>query len=691
MTQKKQTSNPIKNLARHSRAGGNLNNKDVNLKTENINTLITNNLDIWTSAIQSKSRTGRGTNKTYELYGIKKLRALILDLAVRGLLVPQDPNDEPASELLKRIAAEKEQLIKEKKIRNQYSFHEINDKEIPFEIPKLWRFSRFGNVTFNRDGERKPVSQINRKNMQGQFDYYGASGVIDKVNDYLFDKTLLLIGEDGANLISRKTPIAFLAHGKYWVNNHAHVIDGISLEFLKYLALFINSITLEPYITGTAQPKMNQVKMNSIVIAIPPEEEQKRIVTKVDELMVLCDQLEQHTDASIKAHKLLVENLLNALIQAKDHTTFQAAWQRITEHFDTLFTTEHSIDQLKQTILQLAVMGKLVPQDPNDEPACELLKKIATEKQKLIKQGAIKKQKPLPEISEEEKPFELPEGWEFVRFANLAIRMGSGATPRGGKNAYVDKGIPFLRSQNIRNSGLKMFDVAYITDEIHKKMSNTTVYPNDLLLNITGGSLGRSTIFPEMYQEANVSQHVSIIRLLSQVDVRFMHFCILSPHVQEMIWSRQVGVAREGLSKKVMEQFEIPLPPLKEQLRIVSKIDKLRALCDQMKSQIIDSKKTQTKITDSLMVKLFGIQTKTSQKKEAKTEMKILTTLSIGDNQTFNDQSLAAIIKKEGGSADAKLVWSRSKLNLPEFYKQLKKEIEAGYIYKPLKAMTEHI
>lgn len=150
----------------------------------------------------------------------------------------------------------------------------------------------------NRDGERKPVSADERSTRKGEFDYYGASGVIDKIDKFLFDKPLLLIGEDGANLISRSTPIAFIARGKYWVNNHAHVLDGISENFLRYIELYINAIDLEPYVTGTAQPKMNQAKMNSIIIALAPEAEQIRIVAKVDELIAICDTLKSRITAA---------------------------------------------------------------------------------------------------------------------------------------------------------------------------------------------------------------------------------------------------------------------------------------------------------------------------------------------------------------------------------------------------------
>jgi type I restriction enzyme S subunit len=306
----------------------------------------------------------------------------------------------------------------------------------------------------------------------------------------------------------------------------------------------------------------------------------------------------------------LVEVLLAALLPSTSKSAegssdstedFQTSWQRIAEHFDVLFTTELSIEQLKQTILQLAVMGKLVPQNPSDEPASVLLKKIAEEKAQLIADKKIKKQKPLPTITDEEKPFELPSGWMFERLGNLTSRLGSGSTPRGGRSAYIDKGIIFLRSQNVWNDGLKLDDTAYISDKTHNKMVNTHVFPNDVLLNITGASLGRSTIFPEKLTTANVSQHVTIIRLLEERMCEFVHLGIMSPLVQKLVWGRQVGMAIEGLSKKVLEQFEFPVPPLAEQHRIVAKVDELMALCEQLKARLSDAQTTQLHLADAVV------------------------------------------------------------------------------------------
>ena len=237
-----------------------------------------------------------------------RLKKSILHQAVQGKLVPQDPADEPAEILLERIRSEKQRLIREGKIkkekhesvifRRDNSHYEIVDgvercidEELPFEIPKNWCWTRFGTALINRDAERIPLSVDERSRLEKRYDYYGASGVIDKVDRFLFEKPLLLIGEDGANLLLRSKPIAFIATGQYWVNNHAHVLDSVEGLSLDYVALYINAINLAPYVTGTAQPKMNQEKMNFILIPIPPTNEQHLIVAKVQELCSICDQL----------------------------------------------------------------------------------------------------------------------------------------------------------------------------------------------------------------------------------------------------------------------------------------------------------------------------------------------------------------------------------------------------------------
>ena len=237
----------------------------------------------------------------------ESLKKSILQEAVQGKLVPQDPSDEPAEALLERIRAEKQRLIKEGKIkkdkhesvifrRDNSHYEKLDgverciDDETPFEIPENWCWVRFGTALVNRDAERIPLSVSQREKLDKKYDYYGASGVIDKVDRYLFDKPLLLVGEDGANLLLRSKPIAFIASGQYWVNNHAHVIDAVAGVDLRYIALFINATNLAPYVTGTAQPKMNQEKLNSILVPLPPTNEQRRIVSAFEGIAAIIQQ-----------------------------------------------------------------------------------------------------------------------------------------------------------------------------------------------------------------------------------------------------------------------------------------------------------------------------------------------------------------------------------------------------------------
>ncbi len=224
---------------------------------------------------------------------IRQTRSRVLDLAVRGKLTEQRPEDGSAAELLARVREEKQRLIATGKIKKEKPLPEITEDEKTFNIPASWEWCRLGSIMINRDSERIPLSVDERNKLEKKFDYYGASGIIDKVDKYLFDKTLLLIAEDGANLLARNSPIAFLAKGKYWVNNHAHVLDCIedtlSMEYIMY---FVNAITLAKYVTGTAQPKMNQEKMNSIPIPLPPLAEQKRIVEKIEQIFSVLNRIE---------------------------------------------------------------------------------------------------------------------------------------------------------------------------------------------------------------------------------------------------------------------------------------------------------------------------------------------------------------------------------------------------------------
>ncbi|MFW6333433.1 MAG: restriction endonuclease subunit S, partial [Thermodesulfobacteriota bacterium] len=388
--------------------------------------LITDHMDIWTGAQIQTANGGPGRGKNgygQPIYGIKKLRELILELAVRGKLVPQDPDDEPASVLLDKIAEERKQLIKEGKIKKQKELLDIGEDEKPFELPDGWEWAKLGNFVYLEMGQSPPSKFYNQNNdgipfFQGKADFNDLYPTprywCTQPNKYAYP---------GDVLLSVRAPVGptNISDINCCIGRGLAALRPLAMVSTKFLLALMRAFQnkLEEKATGTTFVAVSKTDVESLSTPIPPLSEQNRIVAKVDELMALCDQLEQQQTDNNATHQTLVETLLTSLTAATDPKDFDESWQRIANHFDTLFTTEQSIDHLKQTILQLAVMGRLVPQDPDDEPASVLLEKIAKEKARLVKEGKIKRQKKLPEIGEDEKPFELPLGWKWVRFNQL--------------------------------------------------------------------------------------------------------------------------------------------------------------------------------------------------------------------------------------------------------------------------------
>lgn len=257
-------------------------------------------------------------------------------------------------------------------------------------------------------------------------------------------------------------------------------------------------------------------------------------------------------------------------------------------YWNHLTTAPDAIAAFRRVILDLAVRGQLTTDwraaNPKTEPASELLKRIKKEKTKLIAAKKLRAEKPLPETNADETPFEVPPGWLWCRLFDLCEKTGSGSTPSGGKSAYTEAGIPFLRSQNVHDHGLELSDVALISEAIHESMSGTKVRPNDLLLNITGGSIGRCSIVPPEVVEANVSQHVAIIRPVEPKLSRYLHIEIRSAVFKTQTDGAQTGAGREGLPKNKMDLFPIPLPPLAEQAAIVERVEALMGLCDRLEA-----------------------------------------------------------------------------------------------------------
>lgn len=287
------------------------------------------------------------------------------------------------------------------------------------------------------------------------------------------------------------------------------------------------------------------------------------------------------------------------------------------EKFEKECSSQQSIlTLLRQQILQDAISGKLTADwrasvraglraCPDIEPANKLLEQIKAEKEKLIAEKKIKKEKPLPPISEDEVPFELPEGWEWCRLGEVTKRTGAGSTPRGGKSAYIEGGIKFIRSQNVYNSGLVLDDIVYIPEKTHEKMSNTKVFGSDLLLNITGGSIGRCAIVPSDFDEGNVNQHVSVLRFVDSSFSDFLHKVIISNYFQKEIVNSQTGAGREGLPKYRMDRILIPLPPRAEQKAIVTKVEKLMKYTSQLEKKITQNANNAKTLMQAFLGEIF--------------------------------------------------------------------------------------
>jgi type I restriction enzyme, S subunit len=278
---------------------------------------------------------------------------------------------------------------------------------------------------------------------------------------------------------------------------------------------------------------------------------------------------------------------VSAVLKAREpNARYLAALQPpLVEHFELVASAPGGLARLRELILTLAVSGSLMPQDRNDEPASVLLEQIHTEKSRLIAEGKTHRAKQHPEIRAHEIPFNLPPGWVWVRLGTLLQKIGSGSTPLGGKEVYVPSGIKFLRSQNVWNDGLRLDGVVFITPQMHAQMAGTVVRANDLLFNITGASIGRCAVVPADFDEANVSQHVTIVRPVLTALNAYLHKVLISRRVQQSVRDVQVGVSREGLSVAKLSDFLIPLPPLAEQVRIVGRVDELMHLCDALEAK----------------------------------------------------------------------------------------------------------
>lgn len=579
--------------------------------------LITDHIDIWTSAILAKSTSGRGSNKKHELYGITKLRELILELAVRGKLVPQDSNDEPASILLEQIAAEKAQLVKEGKIKKSKPLAEISEDEKLFDVSQGWTWCRLQDIGHDW-GQKKP---------DVDFTYIDVGSVNKELG--LIESAKVVSTEEApsrARKLVKKGTVIYSTVRPYLLNIAVvdkdffpepiastafaiiHPLEGVSSSFVyRYLRSPSFVSYVESCQTGIAYPAINDKQFFNGLIHLPPTNEQHRIVAKVDELMLLCDDLEQQTETSIDAHATLVEVLLTTLTDSADANELAQNWARLSENFDSLFTTEQSIEALKQTVLQLAVMGKLVPQNPDDEPASVLLEKIAEEKDKLVKEKKIKRAKPLPLIDDDEKPFELPRGWEWCRVAEISNLKGGFAYK---SSEFSDSGkYQVIRMGNIRPDYLRLdTNSVFIPKDLAENTEDYRLDSGDILLTMTGTKGKKDYLYSLVVSDSDLlqrqlylNQRLCRVRPIL-IDVGFLNIAIKENRLMTPVFSKSTGSANQAnIGIDAISSWVFPLPPINEQHRIIFKFDALMKICDQLKNKLQQSQLTQVQLTDALV------------------------------------------------------------------------------------------
>ncbi len=581
--------------------------------------LIVDHIDTWTTALQTRSTAGRGSSGKIDLYGIKKLRELILELAVRGKLVPQDPNDEPASVLLERIAAEKAELVKQGKIKKQKPLPEISEEEKPFELPEGWEWVRLGSIaeiirgvtyTKNQCFDVKTVGTIallRANNIQEQIVLepliYVDTNIVSKEQLLLPGDILIAMSSGSEKLVGKAAQIKDKIEASFGA--FCGTIRPLSTYISHFLGFYLQTptyrIQTQELGKGIGIKNLNKTNLELILVAIPSSNLIEKILTSCSQLFELCNQLEQHSLTSLDAHQQLVETLLTTLTDSQNADELAENWARISEHFDTLFTTEASIDALKQTILQLAVMGKLVPQDPNDEPASELLKRIAQEKAQLVKDGKMKKQKPLPPISDEEKPFELPEGWEWVKLGNILHDIKYGTSQ---KCDYNIAGYPVLRIPNIVKGIIDLADIKYgaLTDS---ELKDLTLNKNDLLFIRSNGStniVGQSTLVQHDLKDHAYAGYIIRVRLHNEyINARYINMVMKSILIREQIEGPiRTTTGVKNINSNELMGLLVPLPPKNEQGIIIKKISEIDTTLSNLKVSIQSAQQTQLHLADAL-------------------------------------------------------------------------------------------
>jgi type I restriction enzyme S subunit len=541
---------------------------------------------------------------------LESLNKIILDLAIRGKLVEQNPEDEPVSELLKRIKEEKERLIKEKVIKKEKELLKIEEDEIPFEIPESWEWVRLGEIGIWGSGATPSRSKL---------EYYQNGDIpwlkTGELNDsYIYNSeekiTKLALEKTSLRLCKAKDVLIAMygaTIGKLGIleieatTNQAccacTVYQGIYYKFLFYF-LMARRESFKSQGAGGAQPNISKEKIINSLFTLPSLAEQKRIVEKVERLQGLIKNLKEVYLLNEESRLNLKKSLLAEIEKSNSDKELLKNLELVFSNFDKVIRSKEDIKDIRNLILSLAIKGKLVEQNSEDEPASELLTRIKEEKERLIKEKVIKKEKELPKIEKDEIPFEIPKSWEWVRLGEILNLLTDGAhkTPK-----YVENGVPFLSVKNMSNGKLNFDDVKYITQEEHIELSKRcNVEYGDLLLTKVGTT--GIPVIVDTYREFNIFVSVALLKFNKNcIDVKFLRLLLQSPFVYNQSQENTKGVGNKNWVLKDISNTKIILPPLAEQQRIVERVEKLMSICDMLEEKIVESERVSEKLLESLV------------------------------------------------------------------------------------------
>ncbi|TGK78191.1 restriction endonuclease subunit S [Leptospira montravelensis] len=544
--------------------------------------------------------------------GIKKLRELILTLAMQGKLVPQDPNDQASSELLKEIQAEKARLVAEGKVKKTEALLAVKEEEKPFVLPKGWEWVRLGDVSVHNSGktlDKGRNSGIHREYITTSNLYWGFFE-LEELRQMPFREEELFrcTATKGDLLICEGGEAGRAAVWNYdkdiCFQNHIHRVRFLNKGNPYYFFRFFQKLDftgeIKNYRKGVAISSISSATLGNISLPLPPLTEQKRIVEKIDELFLLCDELETLKKSKESKRKDLHQSVITQMLEGDSQKSFQKHFQFLTTHFQELYSVKENVKELRKAVLQLAVMGKLVEQDPKDQPANELLKEIQAEKARLVAEGKVKKSESLPPVKEEEKPFVIPEGWEWVRLGEVCEAVDYGTSEK----ANTSKGVPILRMNNIQDGKLDISNLKFVSEKI-KDLPRLFLKNLDLIFNRTNSYelVGKTAIFYGEEKSVTLASYLIRATIFKYIHIEYLNFYMnsricrlneIEPHI-----TQQTNQANFSGSK--LKMIKVPLPPLAEQKRIVEKVDQLLALCDELEERIGKAEEKRGEILEGMV------------------------------------------------------------------------------------------